>query len=80
MGSFLQYNGLPVLAALASLSLPAAPGERLWRLYFLGSLADAAERRQAGRVVELLARADRRDGRAAGAGQPSSGRLAAGRA
>jgi hypothetical protein len=39
MGSFLQYNGLPVLAAAASLLLPAERGERLWRLYFLGSLA-----------------------------------------
>jgi hypothetical protein len=38
MGSFLQYNGLPVLAALASLALPALPGERIWRLYFVGSL------------------------------------------
>jgi hypothetical protein len=28
-----------VLAALASFLLPAAPGERVWRLYLLGSLA-----------------------------------------
>jgi hypothetical protein len=38
MGSFLQYNGVPLLAALASFALPAAPGERLWRIYFLGCL------------------------------------------
>lgn len=35
MGSFLQYNGLPVLAALASFALPAAPGERMWRIYLV---------------------------------------------
>jgi hypothetical protein len=39
MGSFLQFNGLPVVAAMASLALPARPGERLWRIYFLGGLA-----------------------------------------
>jgi hypothetical protein len=38
MGSFLQYSGLPVLAALVSFALPAAPGERLWRWYFLAGL------------------------------------------
>jgi len=38
MGNFLQFNGLPVLVALASLALPAAPGERVWRTYFIGSL------------------------------------------
>jgi hypothetical protein len=38
MGSFLQFNGLPVLAAAVSLLLPACPGERLWRLYFVGTL------------------------------------------
>ena len=39
LGSFLQYNGLPVLAALGSFALPASSvGERLWRLYFLMSL------------------------------------------
>ena len=37
MGSFLQFNGVPVLAALVSLVLPAAPGERVWRLYFVGA-------------------------------------------
>ena len=39
MGSFLQYNGLPVLLALASLTVPAPATERVWRLYFLGCLA-----------------------------------------
>jgi hypothetical protein len=38
MGSFLQFNGLPVLGSIAALSLPAGPGERLWRLYFVGNL------------------------------------------
>jgi hypothetical protein len=38
MGSFLQFNGLFVLGALASFALPSRPGERLWRLYFLGCL------------------------------------------
>jgi hypothetical protein len=38
MGSFLQFNGLPVLAALASLVLPSGRGERVWRLYFVGAL------------------------------------------
>jgi hypothetical protein len=38
MGSFLQFNGLAVLAALASLALPATSGERLWRYYFVGCL------------------------------------------
>jgi len=38
-GSFLQYNGLPVLAALLALTLPSASGERLWRIYFVGCLA-----------------------------------------
>jgi hypothetical protein len=38
MGSFLQFNGVPVLAALVSITLPAAPGERVWRWYFVGSL------------------------------------------
>jgi hypothetical protein len=36
MGSFLQFNGLPILAALASLSLSGGPGERVWRAYFVG--------------------------------------------
>jgi hypothetical protein len=38
MGSFMQFNGVPVLAALTSLALPSAPGERVWRLYFVGCL------------------------------------------
>jgi hypothetical protein len=38
MGSFLQFNGLPVLGALVSIVLPARPGERLWRGYFVGCL------------------------------------------
>ncbi|HEX8966988.1 MAG TPA: hypothetical protein VF937_03850 [Chloroflexota bacterium] len=44
MGSFLQYNGVPVLAALASLAVPSAhaPGQRLWRLYFVGCLLTLA--------------------------------------
>jgi hypothetical protein len=39
MGSFVQFNGLTVMAVLASFALPAAPGERIWRIYFLGCLA-----------------------------------------
>ena len=39
MGSFMQFNGLPILAALVSLFvLPVRPGERVWRLYFVGCL------------------------------------------
>jgi hypothetical protein len=38
MGSFMQFNGLPILAALVSFVLPVRPGERVWRLYFVGSL------------------------------------------
>jgi hypothetical protein len=38
MGSFLQFNGLPVLAALGTFALPATWGERVWRLYLLGCL------------------------------------------
>jgi hypothetical protein len=41
MGSFLQFNGLPVLAALASLLLlPCDPRERVWRFYFVGGLLE----------------------------------------
>jgi len=40
IGSFLQFNGLPVLAALASLLLPCGLRERVWRLYFVGSLLE----------------------------------------
>ncbi len=39
IGGFLQFNGLPALAAVASLVLPSSREERLWRLYFLGTLA-----------------------------------------
>ena len=39
MGSFLQYNGLPVIAALIAFTLPMNSGERLWRAYFVGCLA-----------------------------------------
>jgi hypothetical protein len=39
MGSFMQFNGLPVLIALMSLALPSPPAERVWRLYFVGTLA-----------------------------------------
>jgi hypothetical protein len=39
MGSFFQFNGLAVLGAAALLFLPERPGERVWRLYFLLTLA-----------------------------------------
>jgi hypothetical protein len=38
LGAFLHFNGVPLLAAAALFSLPSLPGERLWRLYFLGAL------------------------------------------
>jgi hypothetical protein len=38
LGAFLHFNGVPLLAAAALFSLPSRPGERLWRLYFLGAL------------------------------------------
>ena len=38
LGGFLQFNGVPILAAAALFSLRSRPGERLWRLYFLGTL------------------------------------------
>ena len=38
VGSFLQFNGLAVLGSAILLTLPERPGERLWRLYFLGCL------------------------------------------
>jgi len=38
MGSFLQFNGLPAITALASLLLPSVQGERIWRVYFVGTL------------------------------------------
>ena len=40
VGSFLQFNGLPVFAALGSLLLPCDPRERVWRLYFIGGLLE----------------------------------------
>lgn len=39
VGSFVQYNGLAVLACLVSFTFPARPGERMWRAYLVGSLA-----------------------------------------
>lgn len=38
VGTFLQYNGLAVVAALAACALPSAPGERVWRFYVVGCL------------------------------------------
>ena len=38
VGQFLQFNALPLLAAAGLFALPTRPRERLWRLYFLGSL------------------------------------------
>jgi hypothetical protein len=38
MGSLLQFNGVLLLVALVSLALPSRPSERVWRLYFVGSL------------------------------------------
>jgi hypothetical protein len=37
LGAFLHFNGVPLLAAAALLALPPRPGERIWRLYFLGA-------------------------------------------
>jgi hypothetical protein len=42
VGSFLQFNGVPVLAALATFVLPQAKGERVWRLYVVLSLLTVA--------------------------------------
>jgi hypothetical protein len=46
LGSFLQFNGLPVLAAAATLLLPSACGGkdtgRIWRLYFVGCIVSLA--------------------------------------
>jgi hypothetical protein len=75
MGSFLQFNGLPVLAALGSMLLPARPGERLWRVYFVGCLLTLPTIAKVG-AVQLLARADRGHLSLARPGQPSPGRLA----
>jgi hypothetical protein len=38
LGQFLQLNAVPLLAAATLFSLQPRPGERLWRLYFLGTL------------------------------------------
>jgi hypothetical protein len=38
LGAFLHFNGVPLLAAAALFAFPACPGERIWRLYFLGTL------------------------------------------
>jgi hypothetical protein len=40
LGSFLQFNGLPLLLASAIFALPARPGERLWRAYFVLALLE----------------------------------------
>src|SRR5260221_6668036 len=39
MGGFLQYNGLPVIAALIALTLPMSSSEPLSRVYLVRSLA-----------------------------------------
>jgi hypothetical protein len=41
-GSFLQFNGLPVLAAFASFGLSSIKGERVWRIYLVLSLLTLA--------------------------------------
>ena len=38
LAAFLHFNGVPLLAAAGLFSLPARPGERVWRLYFLGTV------------------------------------------
>jgi hypothetical protein len=35
LGAFGQFNALPLVASAALFGLPARPGERLWRVYFL---------------------------------------------
>jgi hypothetical protein len=40
-GEFLQFNALPMLAALALFGLPAQEPERLWRWYFIVSGVEA---------------------------------------
>jgi hypothetical protein len=37
LGSFLRFNALSLLAATALFLLSPRPGERLWRLYFIGA-------------------------------------------
>jgi hypothetical protein len=41
LGAFLQFNALPLVAAAALFGLPARPGERLWRVYFVISGVEA---------------------------------------
>jgi hypothetical protein len=41
LGAFVQFNGLPVVAATALFALPERPGERLWRVYFVVSALEA---------------------------------------
>jgi hypothetical protein len=48
LGSFLQFNGLPVLIATALLSMRPRPAERLWRAYFVLSLLSVASVGKAG--------------------------------
>jgi hypothetical protein len=38
LGAFLHFNGVPLLAAAGLFALPSRPCERLWRVYFLGTL------------------------------------------
>jgi hypothetical protein len=38
LGAALHFNGAPLLAAGALFALPIRPGERLWRIYFLGTV------------------------------------------
>lgn len=38
LAPFLQFNGIPLLAAAAHFSVQPSPGERLWRFYFVGTL------------------------------------------
>ena len=41
IGSFLHFNGVPLLAAAGLFSLPSQPAERPWRFFFLGVLLTA---------------------------------------
>ena len=41
LGAFLQFNALPLVAAGALFALPARPGERVWRAYFVVSGVEA---------------------------------------
>src|ERR1051326_6795007 len=42
IGSFLQFNGVCVIAALTTFTLPEAKGERVWRVYLVLSLLTLA--------------------------------------